>query len=459
MKDENTKRELFETVPVPKAVANMCIPAIVGSLVMMLYNLADTYFVGALNDPIESSAVTLAAPALLAFNAINNLFGVGSSSLMSRSLGSGDYDTTRKAATLSLYGAAACGLLISLLSAAFRTPLIRLLGADAQTFDASSRYLFWTVICGAIPSILNVVMSFLIKAEGAAMHATIGTMSGCLLNIILDPFFILPQYLGMGAAGAGLATLISNCFAVGYFLILMAVKKGRTFVTLNPKYIKPTKNLVGQICSVGIPAAIQNLLNVTGQTVLNNFAAAFGPTAVTAIGITHKVIMIPVMISMGVSSGITPLISYNYTSGNHRRLKDVFFFTTKISLVLMVVMAAVYFVFSEGITRFFIEDSQVVSYGRVMLRYASPTVLFLTMDFIAVGVFQALGMGRKSLYFAIMRKVILEIPALFLWNSIIPMYGLALAQPTAELVLSVIAVITLKKIFASFDDVSGKRIR
>lgn len=447
MSEENTRKELFETMPVPKAVAQMCIPSIIGSLVMMLYSMADTYFVGALNSSIESSAVTLASPVLLAFNAINNLFGVGTGSYMSRCLGVKDYDSTRRASAFGIYWAFISGLAFSGIFLAFRPFFLRVLGATSETFDATSEYIFWTVICGAVPSILNVILGYLVRAEGAAMHATIGTMSGCILNVILDPFFILPRFLGMGAAGAGLATFISNTVAVLYFLILIAVKKNKTFVSFRWKDFKRQKGLAKPIFAVGVPAAIQNLLNVTGQTVLNNFASGYGPAVVSAVGISHKIIMIPLMMSMGVSNGITPLISYNYSSGNRRRMKDVFSFTLKISMGIALVMMVLTFIFPGQLMEFFIKDGDIVNYGAIFLRIAAITIPCMAMDFIAVGVFQACGMGRKSLVFAILRKIVLEIPALFIWNRLFPINGLAAAQPTSEFILAIAAIIVLRKIF------------
>ncbi|MDE6590585.1 MAG: MATE family efflux transporter, partial [Oscillospiraceae bacterium] len=190
--EDTQKTELFERMPIPKAVLTLAIPTILSSLVMVIYNMADTYFVGMLNNSIQNSAVTLAAPVLLAFNAVNNLFGVGASSMMSRALGARDYDTVRKSSAIGFYCALASGILFSLLVTAFRTPLLAVLGADAATTAATSQYLFWTTTCGAAPAILNVVMAYMVRSEGASLHASIGTMSGCLLNIVLDPIFILP---------------------------------------------------------------------------------------------------------------------------------------------------------------------------------------------------------------------------------------------------------------------------
>ena len=174
-------------MPIPKAVMQLAIPTVISSLVMVIYNLADTYFVGMLNDPIQNAAVTLAAPVLLAFNAINNLFGVGSSSMMSRALGSKDMDTVYKSSAFGFYCALFSGLLFSVLYTVFSAPLLVVLGANAETAQATGGYLMWTVSFGAAPAILNVVMAYLVRAEGASLHASIGTMSGCLLNILLDP--------------------------------------------------------------------------------------------------------------------------------------------------------------------------------------------------------------------------------------------------------------------------------
>lgn len=441
------KTHLFEQMPIPKAVMKLAIPTILSSLVMVIYNLADTYFVGMLNDPIQNAAVTLAAPVLLAFNAVNNLFGVGSSSMMSRALGRKDFDTVSRSSAFGFYLAIISGLLFSTFFTLFKSPLLGVLGANAETCEATDAYLLWTVSCGAAPAILNVVMAYLVRAEGSSLHASIGTMSGCLLNIVLDPIFILPWGLNMGAAGAGLATFISNCAACLYFFILLYVKRGKTYVCIRPSMFRPTKSIVTGVCAVGIPASIQNLLNVTSMTVLNNFAASFGSDAVAAIGIAQKINMIPLQISLGFSQGIMPLISYNYASGNVPRMKNTLLYTVKIAITFMVVVSVSYYLSASGLISLFMQNETIISYGARFLRGFCLGLPFLCMDFIAVGVFQACGMGSRALLFAILRKIVLEIPALYILNWIAPLYGLAYAQFTAEFILSIAAVIFLIRIF------------
>lgn len=454
---DSKKIQLFESTPIPKAIATLAVPTIISSLVMVLYNLADTYFVGIVNDPVQNAAVTLAAPVLLAFNAINNLFGVGSSSMMSRAMGRKDYDTVSRSSAFGFYGALICGMIFSLLCTIFKEPLLNLLGADVVTWNATAAYMRWTVSCGAVPAILNVVLAYLVRSEGSSLHASIGTMSGCLLNIVLDPIFILPQGLGMGAAGAGLATFLSNCVACFYFLALLFVKRKTTWVCIHPKMFGFRKKIVLGIFAVGFPASIQNLLNVTGMTILNNFTSSFGADAVAAMGITQKVNMVPMYIAMGVSQGIMPLVSYNYASRNIKRMKDTVLTAAKISITFLLAASVFYYVEAGTLTKLFMDNEVIISYGTRFLRGFCLGLPFLCMDFLAVGVFQAVGMGKEALIFAILRKIVLEIPALFVLNYLFPLYGLAYAQMTAEIVLAVAAVVVLRRLFRGLEKEKSKK--
>ncbi len=445
------RTSLFESVPIPKAVVTLCVPTIISSLVMVLYNLADTYFVGILNDPVQNAAVTLAGPVLLAFNAVNNLFGVGSSSMMSRALGRKDFDTVHKSSAFGFYCALFCGIVFSLLCTIAKAPLLALLGADDVTLTATAAYMHWTVTCGAVPAILNVVLAYMVRSEGASFHASIGTMSGCLLNIVLDPIFILPWGLNMGAAGAGLATFLSNCVACLYFFILLYIRRNSTCVCIRPRAFCLQKDIMLGVFGVGIPASIQNLLNVTGMTILNNFTSAFGADAVAAMGITQKIYMVPMYVCMGISQGIMPLVSYNYASGNRKRMRSSIVFSGSISVGFITAAALFFFVGADSVVRFFMDNVSIIGYGVRFLRGFCLGLPFLCMDFLTVGVFQALGYGRKALVFAIMRKIILEIPALFLLNFLFPLYGLAYAQFCAEFVLAVAAVVELYLIFRKLE--------
>ena len=451
------KTRLFETLPLPRAVATLALPTILSSLVMVLYNLADTYFVGMLGDPVQNAAVTLASPVLLAFNAVNNLFGTGSSSMMSRAMGRKDFETVSRSSAFGFYCALFFSLLFSLLCTVFGAPLLRLLGTDGATAGATSRYLLWTVCFGAAPSILNVVLAYLVRAEGGALHASVGTMSGCLLNMVLDPVFILPGGLDLGAAGAGLATFISNCVACGYFFVLLAVKRGRTYVCISPKKFGFDREVVSGVLGVGLPACLQNLLNVTGMTVLNNFAAGYGADAVAAIGIAQKVDLVPVYIAMGFSQGVMPLIGYNYASGDVRRMKGAFSISLRLLAVFMCLGSACCYFKAEGLIALFMDKPVIVACGAQFLRGACLALPFLCTDFLAVGVFQACGMGKNALVFAVLRKIALEIPALYILNRLFPLKGLGYAQLCAELVLAATALVILARLFKRLEAAPNKK--
>ena len=300
-------------------------------------------------------------------------------------------------------------------------------------------------------------MAYLVRSEGAAMHASIGTMSGCFLNIILDPVFILPWGFNMGAAGAGLATFLSNCAACIYFFVFLYVKRGKTFVCVDPRKFSFQKMIVKEVCGVGIPASIQNLLNVTGMTILNNFTAVYGADAVAAMGIAYKIYMVPMQITLGFSQGIMPLVSYNFASGNRRRMKDTILFALKLMIPVLAVVMLLYHFGADTLIRLFMDNDTIVAYGGKFLQGFGLGLIFLCVDFLAVGVFQALGLGKYSLCFAVMRKIVLEIPALFILNYLFPLYGLAYAQCTAELVLAVCAVIMLRHIFQKYGETSRSR--
>lgn len=450
MLDEK-RLDLFENAKISRAVLTLTVPTILSSLVMVLYNLADTFFVGMLSDPVENAAVTLAAPVLLAFNAVNNLFGVGTSYMMSSSLGRKDYETVKRSSVFGFYASLFLSLLFSFFSYFCMDSLLLMLGADSVTAEATEGYLFWTVSIGAPFSIINVVMAYLVRSEGSAMHASIGTISGCILNMILDPFFILPWGLGMKAEGAGLATCISNVFACMYFLTYIFLKRKSTFVCVNIKYLTFRKNIVKGICAVGIPSSIQNLLNVTGMTILNNFTAAFGASAVAAMGIAQKINQVPTNMNFGLSQGIMPILSYSWAAGNGDRFKKSYKFTIRMSLAFMLLMMTLFLLFAPQLTEIFMDNDEIVKMGSSLLRGFCLALPFLTLDFISVGLFQSTGKGHYSLIFAICRKIVLEIPILVILNRIYPLFGLSFAQPAAELVLAILTIIFVRRVFKEID--------
>ena len=438
--------DLFEKTPIPKAVRKLMVPTIAGALVTVLYSLADTLFVGMINDEVQNAAVALAAPALLAFNAVNNLFGVGSSSMMSRALGRNDRKTLRESASFGFYGSIISGAVLSLLCLIFMKPFVTMLGANVNTAEATISYMKWAVVCGAIPTILNVVMGYMVRSEGAALHASIGTMSGCILNIILDPIFILPWGFNMGAAGAGLATFLSNCFACGYFFVFLIWKKDNTNISLNPKYLTLRKEIVVGVLGVGIPAAIQNLLNVTGMTILNNFIAGYGSAAIAAIGIAQKIYMVPIQVALGGTQGVMPLVGYSYASKNDKRFRETVLMVMKLLIPCMVAITVLCWGFAPQLIMIFMKNAEVISYGTIFLRGFSLCMPFMVVDFLAVSVFQSVGMGKIALIFSFLRKIVFEIPAIIILNKVFQTSGITYAAFISEAILAICGLVILNRI-------------
>ena len=435
----------YEHKSIPRMVATLSVPTVLSLLVTILYNLADTYFVGLLNDPVQNAAVTLCAPLLLAFNSVANLFGVGASSMISRALGQEDYDTARKSAAFGFYGALAFSALYALACHGFETPLLKLLGADTITAEQTSLYMWWTVVLGAVPTIMGMVLSYLVRSEGDSFRASLGVGSGCVLNIFLDPVFVLPWGLNMGAEGAALATFLSNCVVCLYFAVILWRKRGSTCLTLHPKNLNVTRTIVVGIFTVGVSAAIQNLLNVTSIMILNNFAASYGTNAVAAVGIVQKVNNIPCYIMLGISQGISPLVGYTYARKDYPYMWNVIRFSMKLVLALSLVCSAVFLAMGRPVTGLFMANEEIITHGNALLRGCALGAPFLCIDFLSIGIFQAVGMGQTALAFAILRKVILEIPATILLNRAVGLYGLTFASAFSEIVLCITAIVILSR--------------
>ena len=256
----------------------------------------------------------------------------------------------------------------------------------------------------------------------------------------------------MGAAGAGLATFLSNCAACVYFFVLLAVRGKKTYVCIRPSMFPWDRRIASGVCAVGIPAAIQNLLNVTGMTVLNNFTSSFGADAVAAMGIAQKINMVPMNIAFGASQGVMPLVGYNYASGNARRMREAIAFAMRISVSFLVAVAACYYFGAAQLIGLFIRNETIIAYGARFLHGMCLALPFLNIDFMAVGVFQAAGMGRRAFAFAILRKIVMEIPALYILNALIPLYGLAYAQAVTEVILAAAALLMLRKLFKEVEN-------
>ena len=435
-------KEIFETKPIPAALAKMAIPTIVSQLITLIYNIADTWFIGQTNNPYMVAASSLVLTIFLMTAALANLFGVGGGNLVVRLLGGKDEEEAKKAASLSLVMAAGASLTFSVLCFLFMDPLLRLLGASDYTIGYAKQYLTFVVAIGAVPTVLANTMSAMVRNIGHSKEAGFGLGMGGVLNVILDPIFmfvIFPD--GYQVAGAAVATMLSNVITLLYFILTYQKLKGETVLSLPRRVEKIRKDSLGCLFSVGIPAAMSLLLFDLTTMVINRLAAGHGDTQLAAIGIVLKVERLPLNIGIGICLGMTPLVAYNYASKNHKRMKEFFSAARFAGLVISVMCVVFYRFCAPYIVRAFISDADTVRYGTEFLQSRCFATPFMFLSFHMVHFMQAVNRGKVSFQLAVIRQICLNIPILILLNHFFGMSGIVWTQLIADAINVVVSYI------------------
>ncbi|MGI6109697.1 MAG: MATE family efflux transporter [Eubacteriaceae bacterium] len=378
-------QELFEKTPVKRALLKLALPTIISQLILLLYNLADTFFIGRTGNPYMVAAVSLMLPVYNICLAFANLYGVGGGSLISRLLGVKRHDEAKKVCAYSFYKAILAAGLFSLAILIFMDPLLRFLGASDQTVEFARQYAFYTIVIGAIPSVLTITMANLIRSVGCASQAATGNSLGCLLNIALDPLFmfvILPK--GMEVQGAAIATMLSNVIAMIYFLFQFKKLKKTTSLSLSIHEGKPDHDSIRAIYAVGIPSGLSMLLYDITNIVIDKLSAGYGDIAVAAIGIVLKAERVPLNIGVGICMGMMPLAAYNYSSGNRKRMHEVLSFSRILGISISLLCIVLYEVFAGLIMQIFINDATTIAYGVQFLRARclASVVMFMCFNYV-----------------------------------------------------------------------------
>ncbi len=439
------RTELFENAPVKSAVLKQIIPSIAGQMIALIYNLADTYFVGMLNDPKETAAVTVVMPVFVMLTAISNLFGVGGASLVAQSLGKKDNDRAKRISSVAFYCGICSSVLFSLIVGLLLTPILKLCGADSSTFDIAVGYAKWVVIIGGPATIMNMLLANIVRAEGNATVASVGVAFGGVMNIILDPFFVLPKFFGYGAVGAGIATAASNLLAALFFVCYIIIKRNSSVVSINPSYIKNSVYDIPKILSIGFPSAIQFTLTVVAAAVITKFVSPYGPEAVAAFGIVKKLDQLPLYFSIGVANGLLPLLAYNYSAGKLKRERDSFIFGTAISLSFSLLCLVIYEIFAPTLAGLFIDEEQTREYAAVFLRIMVTAMPMMSVCYPMIIRMQSTGRVKEALICSVIRKGVLDIPLLFALDSLIGLYGCVMVQPIVDAVSLVVAICFVKR--------------
>lgn len=432
---------VFESLPVRQAVLKQIIPAVFSQMIALIYSLADTYFVGMLNAPAQTAAITIVYPSFVMLTAISNLFGIGGASMIARKLGRKDTQAAKEIASISFWLGLLSALCFSLFFLLFAKPILTLCGATEATYSFCLRYARWVVVFGGIPTIMNTLLANLVRSEGAAASASFGISLGGILNIILDPVFILPQFLGMGVVGAGVATALSNLASMIYFLLYLYGRKQDTILNIRPVHLKQTTKHLKEILSIGFPSALQYGLTVVAVAAQSAFVAKYATEATAALGIVKKLDQLPLYFSIGVANGLLPLLAYNHSAGNEHRRQDAFRFGTAISVSFALLCVFVYETFAPQLTSLFISDQQTISYGAAFLRRMVLAMPFMAFCYPMTIQFQAMGKVREALIISILRKGVLDVPLLFLLDSVFPLYGCMWVQPIVDCISLIAASI------------------
>ena len=437
--ENSQENDLMSSMKVSQAVAKMAIPSVISSLVTVVYNMADTFFVGQTGDPLQVAAVSLTNPIFILLMAFANMFGMGGSAVASMAMGEKNETRVKNTSSFVTYASLIIGILFALILYLFMSPILHLFGANEQTYAFAQGYTFH-IAYGAPFIIWSAASSFVVRAEGASKEAMIGSMIGTVVNIILDPVFI--SGFGMGAAGAAIATTIGNILASIYYLWYF-LKKSQAFSIL-PKYFTCRNLVLTRVCATGLPTAIFSALMSISTIVLNQILVAYGNAPVAAIGIVFKANMFITFLQMGLANGVQPLLGYNYGAGNQKRFIAVDRFTKKCCVIVGLLATALFFFLREPIIRLFINDADVVHYGVQMLVAYMLSGPFIGILFANMNCLQSTGNALPATILSVLRQGLLLIPLLYLLNAVFGLNGVIYGQALTDYVAIGLSVLFWK---------------
>ena len=441
--NENAENELMAQMKVSKAVATMAIPSVISSLVTVVYNMADTFFVGQTGDPLQVAAVSLTNPIFILFMAVANMFGMGGSAVASMALGEQNQKRMKQVSTFITYASLAVGMLFALVLVGFMQPILSIFGANEETYALARGYVFH-ISYGAPFIIWSAAASFVVRSEGASKEAMIGSMIGTIANIVLDPVLISGFHLG--AAGAAVATTLGNILASLYYLWYF-VKKSNNF-SIGIRNFTCRYGIFSGICSCGFPTAIFSTLMSVSTIVLNQILVAYGNAPVAAIGIVFKANMFITFLQMGLANGVQPLLGYNFGSGDKKRFQDIAAYTKKCCIVIGILATLLFFVFRRQIIGLFIQDEEVIMYGvRMLIAYmlSGPVIGILFMN---MNCMQSVGKAFWATILSVLRQGVLLIPLLFLLNALGGLTGVIYGQALTDYIAVILSVLMWRKCIA-----------
>ncbi len=433
---EKNNVNLMTNAPVPKAILTLSVPTVLSTIVSLVYNLTDTYFIGLLDDPVQLGAVSLAFPVFMVIQAVGNIFGNGAPSYISRCLGAGKEDEARRTSSVSVYVSAGLTLIMTALCFLFMNPILHVLGASADTAAPTKAYL--RVIIGfCFIMALQIILPSLLRAEGQVKEAVTGMIIGTVLNIALDPLFIL--VLHQGAAGAAWATVIGNFFAVVYYLMVFI--KGKTTLSIKPCDFRPSSRIFKEVLKIGMPNSISQVIMSFSNIILNNLAAGYGDYVISAYGVAGKLISMVYMITVGYVSGYMPFAGYNYGAKNIKRMVSALKFTIISGTILCLVLLVPFIWLAPAFVKLFTSDVLIIETGISFLQAYAWVVPFMAIQMSIMCTFQATGYAIHAMLINLGRQCLFNIPFLYLFNHLWGLTGLLYAQTGADICTTLLALI------------------
>ena len=424
----------------------MILPAVASQLIVLIYNMADTFFVGQTNIPYMVAGTSLILPVFNISLCLAGLAGIGGGSLISRLLGQERVEEAGKVSAFSLYLAFCIAALFALVMGLFMEPILLLLGAGDNTYEYAKQYATCVIVVGGVPTVLSNVLSNLIRSIGRSKEASTGIILGGLLNIALDPLFmfvLMPD--GMEVLGAGIATCLSNCVALLFFILVLARMGKDSAITFSPARGLPRRGNILAVFGVGIPSAVATFLFDLDYVIIDKLMVSYNDLALAAVGIVLKVERFPLNVGIGICQGMMPLVAYNYSAGNEKRMNDTVRLSRRLGLGVAAVSILLYELFAPEFSRLFISEAETVALASQFLRIRVLATPLMFLSFFTVYLFQAFGKGRISLFLGVTRWLVLNIPMLFLLNSLFGMFGLVWSQVTADSLTVIMSIYVYKR--------------
>ncbi len=434
---EMTKElEVFRSAPVPKAVLKNAVPAMVAMLMVLIYNLADTFFIGLTHDAYQVAAVSMATPVFLIFMSVGTVFGIGGTSVISRALGEGKADYAKRASSFCMWSCVVVGVAMSAMFLIFMEKILMVMGTSADTYEFAKSYLTIVTFSGPFVLIAN-CYSNVIRAEGQAGKAMMGQLLGNLLNIILDPIMILG--FNWGITGAAIATAIGNTFSAGFYM--MYFFQGKSMLSIHPRDFMMRNKVCSSILAIGIPASLGSLLMSISQIIMNGQMASFGDMAVAGIGVASKVTMITGMVCIGFGQGVQALLGYCVGANLWDRFKKVMRFSVVFALALSLAMTGFCYLLTNQIVSVFLTEQAAFTYAVQFVRILLTTSFLFGVFYVLANALQAAGAATPALIINLSRQGFIYIPALFVLKASLGANGLAWAQPVADLLSTILVVV------------------